>query len=91
MNRNKTREFKVISVTNIISGNPSRQRGVSIVDGKISVSKIYDWFIEDFGGTEETILRHLQHYAAPELVARLEEIGKLSDEHYDWSINAAAE
>ena len=66
-------------------------RGVSFLDGKISVSKIYDWFIEDFGGTEETVLRHLKHYAAPELVARLEAIGKLFDEHYDWSINAAAE
>jgi hypothetical protein len=66
-------------------------RGVSVVDGKVSVSKIYDWFIEDFGGSEETVLRHLQQYAAPELAARLEAIGKLSDVHYDWSINLAAE
>jgi hypothetical protein len=66
-------------------------RGVSVVDGKVSVSKIYDWFIEDFGGSEGMVLRHLQHYAAPELAARLEAIGKLSDVHYDWSINLAAE
>ncbi|MEK6216982.1 MAG: DUF547 domain-containing protein, partial [Boseongicola sp.] len=45
-------------------------RGVSVVDGKVSVSKIYDWFIEDFGGSEETVLRHLHQYAAPELAAR---------------------
>jgi hypothetical protein len=64
-------------------------RGVSVVDGKVSVSKIYDWFIEDFGGSEETVLHHLQQYAAPELAARLEAIGKLSNEHYDWSINLA--
>ena len=66
-------------------------RGVSVVDGKVSVSKIYDWFIEDFGGSEGMVLRHLQHYAAPELAARLEAIGKLSDVHYDWSINFAAD
>jgi len=66
-------------------------RGVSVVDGKVSVSKIYDWFIEDFGGSEGMVLRHLQRYAAPELAARLEAIGKLSDVHYDWSINLAAE
>lgn len=66
-------------------------RGVSVVDGKVSVSKIYDWFIEDFGGSEGMVLRHLQRYAAPELAARLEVIGKLSDVHYDWSINLAAE
>ncbi len=66
-------------------------RGVSVVDGKVSVSKIYDWFIEDFGGSEGMVLRHLQRYAAPELAARLEAIGKLSDVHYDWSINLATE
>ena len=64
-------------------------RGVSIVNGKVSVSKIYDWFIADFGGSEKTVLRHIQQFAKPQLAARLREIGKLSGEHYDWSINAA--
>ena len=64
-------------------------RGVSIVNGKVSVSKIYDWFISDFGGSEKTVLRHIQQFAKPQLAARLREIGKLSGEHYDWSINAA--
>ncbi len=63
-------------------------RGVSIVNGKVSVSKIYDWFISDFGGSEKTVLRHIKQFAKPQLAARLREIGKLSGEHYDWSINA---
>ena len=66
-------------------------RGVSIVNGKVSVSKIYEWFISDFGGSEKTVLRHIQHYAKPQLAARLREIGKLSGEHYDWSITATEE
>jgi hypothetical protein len=63
-------------------------RGVSIAKGKVSVSKIYDWFIEDFGGTEKSVLRHLQEYAKPDLAAKLKSAGKLSGAHYDWSLNA---
>lgn len=66
-------------------------RGVSIVNGKVSVSKIYDWFISDFGGSEKSVLRHIKQFAKPQLAARLREIGKLSGEHYDWSINATEE
>jgi hypothetical protein len=62
-------------------------RGVSIINGKVSVSKIYDWFIADFGGTEKTVLNHLLEYADPDLSAQLKAIGKISDEHYDWTIN----
>ena len=63
-------------------------RGVNIVDGKISVSKIYDWFISDFGGNEKSVIHHLQRYAEPELAQQLTDIGKLSREHYDWSVNS---
>ncbi len=66
-------------------------RGVQISGGKVTVSKIYDWFIEDFGGSERAVIRHLQQYAAPDLRERLAAIGKLSDTRYDWSINAAVE
>ncbi len=44
-----------------------------------------------FGGTEKTALRYIQHYVKPQLAARLREIGILSGEHYDWSINATEE
>jgi len=66
-------------------------RGVLISGGKVTVSKIYDWFIADFGGTEQSVLRHLEQYAEPELRARLAAIGKLSGTRYDWSLNAAVE
>ncbi|MGR3344392.1 MAG: DUF547 domain-containing protein [Paracoccaceae bacterium] len=66
-------------------------RGVSIINGKVSVSKIYDWFIADFGGSEKTVLRHIQQFAKPQLAARLLEIGKLSGAHYDWSVNSTGE
>jgi type IV pilus assembly protein PilW len=38
MNRNKTREFKVMSLMNIISETPSRQRGVSVVELMVAMA-----------------------------------------------------
>lgn len=63
-------------------------RGVTISDSQVTVSRIYDWFIDDFGGTEQAVLRHLLEFAAPGLAAQLTDIGELADTQYDWSINA---
>ena len=65
-------------------------RGVTVSGGKVTVSRIYDWFIEDFGGSESGVIAHLSQYAAPELKRQLAEIGDLSDSAYDWSLNAAS-
>lgn len=65
-------------------------RGVRIKDGRVTVSKIYDWFIEDFGGDEDRVIDHLLDYAKPELATELRRIGKLDGVAYDWSLNDAA-
>lgn len=62
-------------------------RGVSINDGRVVVSKIYDWFIEDFGDSEAGVLRHLRKYAEGDLAAALDELNSLHDVEYDWSLN----
>lgn len=66
-------------------------RGVSVVDGQISVSRIYDWFVEDFGGTERDVLKHLSFYARPELKGQLSSIGRINGQHYDWSLNVVVQ
>ncbi|WP_422367096.1 DUF547 domain-containing protein [Pelagibius sp.] len=65
-------------------------RGVSIVGERVTVSKIYDWFHEDFGGSTKSVLAHLQRYAEPALATRLQEIGTIEDTAYDWSLNDIA-
>lgn len=62
-------------------------RGVAIDGGSITVSSIYDWFYDDFGGTDESLMAHLQKYAEPDLAARLRDIGKISETAYDWNLN----
>lgn len=63
-------------------------RGVRIQDGKVTVSKIYAWFREDFGDSEQGVLEHLLQYAEPELARELAAIGTLHESAYDWTTNA---
>ena len=71
-------------------------RGVAITEhganARVTVSKIYAWFGEDFadesGAIEAGVFAHLLRYAEPELKARLEEIGRLHESTYDWAINS---
>ena len=62
-------------------------RGARITGDRLQLSSIYEWFRADFGGSEESVVRHLQRYAEPVLAEKLKSFkGKLSYE-YDWRIN----
>ncbi len=63
-------------------------RGVSVSGNKITVSKIYDWYYEDFGSSERTILEHLGVYADEQLGVELARIGDVYSSAYDWTLNA---
>ena len=64
-------------------------RGVDVVDEDfIVISSIYDWYAEDFGDTEESILEHLRRHADGELAAFLEGFEGAVEYDYDWSLNA---
>lgn len=63
-------------------------RGITINDnGRVTASKIYSWYIDDFGGSEASILDHLRLYAAPKLKAELENKTSIDRYIYDWSLN----
>ncbi|MDC0033163.1 DUF547 domain-containing protein [Alphaproteobacteria bacterium] len=66
-------------------------RGVAIKDGTITVSKIYDWFIADFGNDEKSVLAHLTKFATPALRRQLSGIEKIDDVAYDWRLNGVWE
>lgn len=61
-------------------------RGAHVADGTLTVSSIYDWFKEDFGGTDEGVLAHLTQYASEEFAAQLEGFTEFDDD-YDWALN----
>lgn len=63
-------------------------RGVEVIDrDSIVVSSIYDWYAEDFGGSEEAIIGHLLEYAEADLAAFLRDFDGSIAYAYDWSLN----
>ena len=63
-------------------------RGASFVDDDfLLISSIYKWYVEDFGGTEKTVIDHLMQYAEEELAARLKTFSGSIDYEYDWNLN----
>ena len=68
----------------------NHDRGFTVDDGDLVVSSIYDWFIADFGGNDEGVLRHLAQYAGPDRQAILQSARRISDHRYDWALNDLA-
>ena len=62
-------------------------RGVKIEDGKTTVSSIYSWFQEDFGGSKSGVIDHIREYADADLKAALGGATKYDRHDYDWSLN----
>jgi len=63
-------------------------RGVQVIDGKLIVSKIYDWYIEDFGGNEPALIHHLTVYAKEPLRNQLQLVSSVNSYMYNWHINS---
>lgn len=63
-------------------------RGVSIEGGRMTVSKIYEWYDEDFGGSDEGVIEHLLKYTRSRLTREINRrIGMIRTD-YNWSLNA---
>ncbi|MGF1447209.1 MAG: DUF547 domain-containing protein [Pikeienuella sp.] len=62
-------------------------RGLSIgEDGRVTASKIFAWFEEDFGSAEDLIAR-LVGAAEPERAEALRRRGRIDAYAYDWALN----
>ena len=62
-------------------------RGVYIDNEKLILSKIYSWFSEDFGRSDQDIIQHIAMFADPALKQQLEKHTRIDDYEYDWSLN----
>ena len=63
-------------------------RGVRVAGKSAVASKIYNWFAEDFGGSEAGVLAHLREHAAPALAEGLQG-ASIAGYEYDWALNDA--
>ena len=54
------------------------------------LSKIYDWYADDFGDNEKELLQHLMRYANQSAKTRLESFDGDIDYEYDWDLNGVS-
>ncbi|MFN8948273.1 MAG: DUF547 domain-containing protein [Alphaproteobacteria bacterium] len=64
-------------------------RGVSVKNGKLTISRIWQWYREDFGSNDADVIRHLSAYAAPGLQRELASLREIDGYAYDWNLNDA--
>jgi len=64
-------------------------RGAQVIEGKLVVSKIYDWFNDDFGGGKQNVIAHLQQFAREPLRSQLKHINTIDNYVYNWHLNSA--
>ena len=65
-------------------------RGVKLANGKLEVSEMFQWYRDDFAGTDEALLKFFAFNVTDDKKALylLGFNGEI-DYHYDWAINAA--
>ena len=57
--------------------------------GDLYVSKVFDWFSEDWGGKEQ-IIAFVRKYSPPKQAAQIDQLGSQLDlkySHWDWTLN----
>jgi hypothetical protein len=64
-------------------------RGATVANGVATLSRIYSWYVDDFGGREAGMIEHLRLYASPALTLALAAVKRI-DYQYDWRLNDAA-
>jgi len=62
-------------------------RGARVAQGRLTVSSMYVWFQEDFGGDAAGVIAHLRQHAEPGLAKQLEGVRRIDGHDYDWSLN----
>jgi hypothetical protein len=63
------------------------ERGVHFDGGKLILSRIYDWYQDDFSADKEGLLSYLQSLAEPDLAQQFASYSGAVDYAYDWRLN----
>jgi len=61
-------------------------RGARVSGDTLTLSSLYVWYAEDFGGGETGVLEHLKKYAQPDLLEALDTVTVIEND-YNWSLN----
>jgi hypothetical protein len=83
--RGDTLDAALDAATLAFVNNPGQ---IYMKDGALHVSRIFDWYADDFGGSEG-VWTFIRHFAGPELARQMDAAPsrKLAYTDYDWSLN----
>lgn len=62
-------------------------RGFHFDGQALIASSIYKWFKDDFGGSDQGVIKHALKYADSDLGAKLRTVRSIGGFDYDWSLN----
>jgi len=65
-------------------------RAARVERGNLTVSSIYRWYMQDFGGNWQGVLAHLRRYANPATAQMLAPFETVTADDYDWQLIDAA-
>ena len=66
-----------------INSNRALKRGLL----GVRATKIYKWYKDDFGGTDQAVLNHVRQYADGNTLNKINGRQNISGYFYDWSLN----
>lgn len=66
----------------------NQEKGVVFIDGMLTLSRIYEWYSEDFG-SQEALLGHIKSYSTPRMIRRIGNYKGVLHYQYNWSLNQA--
>ena len=61
--------------------------GVDRRTENVKVSRIYLWYMDDFGGNQKSLLKHITHYSGPKLRKSIQQRRSFGFMEYDWRLN----
>ena len=66
-----------------------QEKGVVFIDGKLTLSRIYEWYAVDFG-SRESLLRHIKRYSRPDMARKIDKYTGELMYQYSWSLNKSS-
>ncbi|AMO57319.1 hypothetical protein GZ77_16010 [Endozoicomonas montiporae] len=67
-----------------------QEKGVAFIDGKLALSRIYEWYAIDFG-SKEALLRHIRENSQMAMAAKIDQYKGEIIYQYNWNLNALSQ